>query len=82
MTDLNKIVDDLSTLTVMQVAELTKLLENKWGVKAAPAAVTPNGCQGSGATLYLDTSAGEFAYNCSGYHYEVYGTQAYQPAGA
>src|SRR5438876_6006699 len=39
MADLNQIVDDLSTLTVMQVAELTKLLENKWGVKAAPIAV-------------------------------------------
>jgi large subunit ribosomal protein L7/L12 len=39
MTDLNKIVDDLSTLTVMEAAELSKLLEEKWGVTAAaPAA--------------------------------------------
>ena len=32
MTDLQKIVDDLSTLTVMEAAELAKLLEEKWGV--------------------------------------------------
>jgi large subunit ribosomal protein L7/L12 len=39
MADLNKIVDDLSTLTVMEAAELSKLLEEKWGVSAAvPAA--------------------------------------------
>jgi len=35
MTDLNKIVDELSTLTVMEAAELSKLLEEKWGVTAA-----------------------------------------------
>ena len=35
MADLNKIVDDLSTLTVMEAAELSKLLEEKWGVTAA-----------------------------------------------
>lgn len=34
-TDLNKIVDQLSTLTVIQAAELSKLLEEKWGVSAA-----------------------------------------------
>ena len=40
MTDLNKIVDELSTLTVMEAAELSKLLEEKWGVSAAaPVAV-------------------------------------------
>lgn len=39
MSDLTKIVDQLSTLTVMQAAELSKLLEEKWGVSAAaPAA--------------------------------------------
>ena len=38
--NLDKIVDDLSTLTVMEAAELSKLLEEKWGVSAAaPAAV-------------------------------------------
>lgn len=39
MADLSKIVDELSTLTVLEAAELTKLLEEKWGVSAAaPAA--------------------------------------------
>ena len=35
MTDLSKIVDDLSKLTVLEAAELAKLLEEKWGVSAA-----------------------------------------------
>ena len=35
MADLSKIVDDLSTLTVLEAAELSKLLEEKWGVSAA-----------------------------------------------
>lgn len=35
MADLQKIVDDLSELTVMEAAELSKLLEEKWGVSAA-----------------------------------------------
>ncbi len=35
MANLNKIVEELSTLTVMEAAELTKLLEEKWGVSAA-----------------------------------------------
>jgi large subunit ribosomal protein L7/L12 len=40
MTDLSKIVDDLSKLTVLEAAELAKLLEEKWGVSAAaPVAV-------------------------------------------
>ena len=40
MADLNKIVDDLSSLTVLEAAELSKLLEEKWGVSAAaPVAV-------------------------------------------
>ena len=40
MADLNKIVDELSTLTLMEAAELSKLLEEKWGVSAAaPVAV-------------------------------------------
>jgi large subunit ribosomal protein L7/L12 len=37
MADLNKIVDDLSALTVLEAAELAKLLEEKWGVSAAAA---------------------------------------------
>ena len=40
MADLQKLVDELSSLTVLEAAELSKLLEDKWGVSAAaPAAV-------------------------------------------
>ena len=42
MSDLNKIVDQLSKLTVVEAAELSKQLEDKWGVTAAaPAAAAP-----------------------------------------
>ena len=41
MTDLNKIVDTLSALTVMEAAELSTLLEDKWGVSAAAAVAAP-----------------------------------------
>ena len=42
MSDLNKIVDQLSKLTVVEAAELSKQLEEKWGVTAvAPAAAIP-----------------------------------------
>jgi large subunit ribosomal protein L7/L12 len=37
MTDLSKLVNDLSSLTVLEAAELAKLLEEKWGVSAAAA---------------------------------------------
>jgi large subunit ribosomal protein L7/L12 len=44
MADLNKIVDELSALTVLEAAELAKLLEEKWGVSAAaPVAVAAAG---------------------------------------
>ena len=44
MTDLSKIVDDLSKLTVLEPPELSKLLEEKWGVSAAaPVAVAAAG---------------------------------------
>ena len=44
MADLNKLVDDLSALTVLEAAELSKLLEEKWGVSAAaPVAVAAVG---------------------------------------
>ena len=36
MADLNKIIDELSKLTVVERAELSKQLEEKWGVSAAP----------------------------------------------
>ena len=38
MADLNRLVDELSSLTVLEAAELSKLLEEKWGVSAAAAA--------------------------------------------
>ena len=47
MADLQKIVDDLSSLTVLEAAELAKLLEEKWGVSAA-AAVAVAGPAGAG----------------------------------
>ena len=48
MADLEKIVEELSTLTVMEAAELSKLLEEKWGVSAAAAvAVAAPGAGGS-----------------------------------
>ena len=44
MTDLNKMVDELSKLSVMEAAELSKLLQDKWGVSAAaPVAVAVAG---------------------------------------
>ena len=49
MADLSKIVDDLSSLTVLEAAELAKLLEEKWGVSAAaPVAVAAGGAAAGG----------------------------------
>jgi large subunit ribosomal protein L7/L12 len=50
MADLAKIVDDLSQLTVLEAAELSKLLEEKWGVSAAaPVAVAAPGAGAAAA---------------------------------
>ena len=50
MADLQKLVDDLSALTVLEAAELSKLLEEKWGVSAAAAvAVAAPAAGGAGA---------------------------------
>jgi large subunit ribosomal protein L7/L12 len=50
MADLTQIVDTLSSLTVMEAAELAKLLEEKWGVSAAaPVAVAAGGAVAAGA---------------------------------
>tara|TARA_B100001013_G_scaffold249851_1_gene155180 strand:- start:227 stop:595 length:369 start_codon:yes stop_codon:yes gene_type:complete len=43
MTDLNKIIDELSKLTVVEAAELSKQLEEKWGVTAATAVAAAPG---------------------------------------
>jgi large subunit ribosomal protein L7/L12 len=51
MADLSKIADELSSLTVLEAAELAKMLEEKWGVSAAAAvAVAAPGPGGPGAT--------------------------------
>ena len=49
MADLNKIIDDLSSLTVVEAAELSKQLEEKWGVTAASAAVAAAPAAAGGA---------------------------------
>jgi len=53
MADLEKLADDLSSLTVMEAAELSKMLEEKWGVSAAApvavAAAAPGAAAGGGA---------------------------------
>ena len=71
MADLNKIIDDLSSLTVVEAAELSKQLEEKWGVTAAAAvAAAPAAAAGGTApaeekdefTIML-TSAGDKKIN-------------------
>jgi large subunit ribosomal protein L7/L12 len=58
MVDLEKIVDDLSGLTVIEAAELSKLLEDKWGVSAAApvtVAAAPPGAAGGDASAEEQT---------------------------
>ena len=59
MADLNKIVDELSELTVLEAAELSKLLEEKWGVSAA-AAVAVAGPGGGGGEAAAAEEKDEF----------------------
>ena len=54
MTDLAKIVDDLSKLTVLEAAELAKLLEEKWGVSAAAAVAVAAAPAGGGAAAAVE----------------------------
>jgi large subunit ribosomal protein L7/L12 len=49
MADLQKLVDDLSQLTVLEAADLAKLLEEKWGVSAAAAVAVAAAPAGAGA---------------------------------
>ena len=49
MADLNKIIDELSKLTVVEAAELSKQLEEKWGVSAASAVAAPAAAAAGGA---------------------------------
>ena len=62
MTDLSKdqVVDYLSNLPVIQIAELIKTLEDKWGVKAAPIAVAAVGGGGGGAAAPAAEEKTEF----------------------
>ena len=69
MADLNKIIDELSKLTVVEAAELSKQLEEKWGVTAAaPVAAAPAAGAGAAAeeksdfTIFL-ASAGDKKIN-------------------
>ena len=49
MADLNKIIEDLSSLTVVEAAELSKQLEDKWGVSAAAAVAAAPAAAGGAA---------------------------------
>lgn len=49
MTDLNKIIDELSALTVLEAAELAKALEEKWGVSAAAPVAVAGAAAGAAA---------------------------------
>ncbi|HXG81097.1 MAG TPA: 50S ribosomal protein L7/L12 [Sphingomicrobium sp.] len=60
MADLNKIVDDLSALTVLEAAELAKLLEEKWGVSAAAAVAVAGPAAGGGAAAPAAEEKDEF----------------------
>jgi large subunit ribosomal protein L7/L12 len=61
MVDLQKIVDTLSTLTVLEAAELAKMLEEKWGVSAAaPVAVAAAGPAAGGAPAEAAEEQSEF----------------------
>jgi len=58
MADLTKIVDELSSLSVLEAAELSKMLEEKWGVSAAaPVAVAAAGAAGGGAAAVEEKTA-------------------------
>ncbi len=54
MADLAKIVEDLSSLTVLEAAELAKLLEEKWGVSAAAAVAVAAGPAAGGAAAAVE----------------------------
>jgi large subunit ribosomal protein L7/L12 len=60
MSKLEKIVEDLSALTVLEAAELSKLLEEKWGVSAAAPVVMAGGGGGGGAPAPVAEAQTEF----------------------
>ena len=62
MSKLEKIVEELSTLTVMEAAELSKMLEEKWGVSAAaPVAVAAVAAPGAGAAAAAAAEKTDFS---------------------
>ena len=61
MADLGKIVEDLSSLTVLEAAELTKLLEEKWGVSAAAPVAIAAAAGGGAAAAAPAAEKTEFA---------------------
>ena len=60
MADLVKIVDDLSNLTVLEAAELSKMLEEKWGVSAAAPVAVAAVAGGAGGTAEAAEEKDEF----------------------
>ena len=62
MADLNKIIEDLSSLTVVEAAELSKQLEEKWGVTAAAAVAAAPAEEKDDFTIML-TAAGDKKIN-------------------
>ena len=65
MADLAKLVDDLSSLTVLEAAELSKMLEEKWGVSAA-AAVAVAAAPGAGGAAAAVEEQTEFTVVLAG----------------
>jgi large subunit ribosomal protein L7/L12 len=66
MADLQKIVDDLSSLTVLEAAELAKLLEEKWGVSAAAAVAVAGPAAGGGGAAAPAEEKTEFTVVLAG----------------
>jgi large subunit ribosomal protein L7/L12 len=62
MADLAKIVEDLSSLTVLEAAELSKLLEEKWGVSAAAPVAVAAAAGGAGAAAPAEEEKTEFDF--------------------
>ena len=60
MVNLEKIVEDLSSLTVLEASELTKILEDKWGVSAAAPAVAVAAAPGAGGEAAAAEEKTEF----------------------
>jgi large subunit ribosomal protein L7/L12 len=60
MADLNKLVDQLSELTVLEASELSKMLEEKWGVSAAAAVAAAPAAGGAGGAAPAEEAQTEF----------------------